>query len=190
MRDLKVFNVIDKLMMKLEEYILSFSIILISVVIVANIIAREVFNSSFFYWNLEVSKFAIVIATFMGIGYAARKGRHISMSAFYDFAPLKGRKVLAILINGTTAIILLGLAYLSLGYVQAEFAKGTVTPALQIPQYLMVLFIPIGFFLGGIQFLRNMWINIRVKDKVYLGIDAVDYNDKDNKREIEHELPM
>jgi C4-dicarboxylate transporter, DctQ subunit len=187
--DLKVFKLIDKFIMKLEEYILSFSVIIISVVIIANIIAREVFNSSLFYWNLEVSKFAIVIATFMGIGYAARKGRHISMSAFYDFAPFKGRKILSILINGITAIVLLGLAYLSLGYVQSEFAKGTVTPALQIPQYLMVLFIPIGFFLGGIQFFRNMWINIRVRDKVYLGIDAVDYNDKE-KRDIEHELPM
>ncbi|MCM3588779.1 TRAP transporter small permease [Mesobacillus maritimus] len=186
---MKFFRALDRLMMKLEEYILSFSIILISVVIIANIIAREVFNSSIFYWNLEVSKFAIVIATFMGIGYAARKGRHISMSAFYDFAPFMGRKVLSILINGVSAVILLGLAYLSLGYVQAEFAKGTVTPALQIPQYLMVIFIPIGFFLGGIQFLRNMWINIRVKNKVYLGIDAEDYNDQE-KRDISHELHM
>ncbi len=172
--------------MRLEEFILSFSVIVISVVIIANIIAREIFNSSFFYWNLEVSKFAIVIATFMGIGYAARKGRHISMSAFYDFAPFKGRKVLSILIHGITAILLLGLAYLSFEYVQSEYEKGTVTPALQIPQYLMVMFIPLGFLLGGIQFLRNMWINIRVKDKVYLGIDAEDYNDKD-KTEIDIE---
>jgi C4-dicarboxylate transporter, DctQ subunit len=170
--------------MKFEEFILASSVIVISVVTIANIIARQVFGSGELYWHFEVSKFAIIIATFMGIGYAARKGRHISMSALYDFAPFMGRKILSILIHAVTAIILLILAYFSFTYVQSEFERGTVTPALQIPQYLMIVAIPVGFFMGGIQFLRNMWINIRVKDKVYLGIDAEDYNDKDKKDQV------
>ncbi len=178
---------VDKFIMKLEEFILSFAVIVISIMTVGNVIAREIFKSGFFWFNLEVSKFAIVIATFMGISYAARKGRHISMSAFYDFSPFKVRKIMMIIINFITAIILLYLAYLSFNYVQAEIDKGTVTPALQVPQYLMVIFIPLGFFMGGIQFLRNTWVNIKDKKKVYLGIDAEDYNDKE-KRELEDEI--
>ncbi|MDC3416827.1 TRAP transporter small permease [Aquibacillus salsiterrae] len=176
---MKFFSGLDKVIMKIEEFILSYSIIIIAIMVVGNVILREIFNSSALYFNLEVSKFAIVIATFMGIAYTARKGRHISMSAFYDFLPFKGRKFMMILINFVTAIVMFVLAKFSFTLVQAEYESGTVTSALEIPQYVLAVFIPIGFFMAGIQFLRNTWINIKVKDKVYIGIDAEDYNDKE-----------
>ncbi len=170
-------------MMKLEEFILSFAIILISIMIVGNVIAREVFNSGAFYFAYEVSKFAIVIATFMGIAYAARKGRHISMSAFYDFAPFKVRKIMMITINFITAIIMFLMAYYSYSFVMFEYNTGAITTSLELPRYLMAVFIPIGFLTAGIQFLRNTYVNFtaKAKDKVYLGIDAVDYNDEEKK---------
>ncbi|WP_342662693.1 TRAP transporter small permease [Gracilibacillus lacisalsi] len=180
---LKIFRWIDKIVMKLEEFILSFSIILISIMIVGNVIAREVFQSGAFYFAYEVSKFAIVIATFMGIAYAARKGRHISMSAFYDFAPFKVRKIMMIFINFVTAIVMFAMAYFSYSYVMFEHSTGAITTSLELPRYLMAVFIPIGFVTAGIQFLRNTYVNFtaKAKDKVYLGIDAVDYNDKETK---------
>ncbi|SER89301.1 TRAP-type C4-dicarboxylate transport system, small permease component [Gracilibacillus ureilyticus] len=180
---MKVFRWIDKAIMRLEEFILSFSIILISIMIVGNVIAREIFNSGAFFFAYEVSKFAIVIATFMGIGYAARKGRHISMSAFYDFAPFKVRKVMMIIINFVTAIFMFIMAYYTYSYVMFEYGTGAVTTSLQVPRYLMSVFIPIGFFMAGIQFIRNTLVNFssKAKDKVYLGIDAVDYNDTKDK---------
>ncbi|WP_407269190.1 TRAP transporter small permease [Radiobacillus sp. PE A8.2] len=183
----KSLDIVDKAVMKLEEFILSFSVILISIMIIGNVIAREIFGSNIFIFHLEVSKFAIVIATFMGIAYVARKGRHISMSAFYDFAPFKGRKIMMIAINFITAIAMFFLAYHSYLYVLSEAKYGAVTSNLQVPVWVMVMFIPLGFLMAGIQYLRNTWINIRVKDKVYLGIDAVDYNDKD-KKELADEI--
>ncbi|RLZ13216.1 TRAP transporter small permease, partial [Proteus mirabilis] len=48
-------------------------------------------------------------------------------------------------------------------------------PALQVPVYIMIIFVPIGLFLGGLQFLRNMWINIREKD-IYLATEKKDYS--------------
>nr|WP_163539767.1 TRAP transporter small permease [Gracilibacillus sp. YIM 98692] len=169
--------------MKLEEFILSFAIILISIMIVGNVIAREVFSSGAFFFAYEVSKFAIVIATFMGIGYAARKGRHISMSAFYDFASFKIRKVMMIAINFITAIVMFMLAYFTYSLLMFEYSTGAITTALELPRYWMAIFLPLGFFLAGIQFLRNTIINFtaKAKDKVYLGIDAVDYNDTKDK---------
>ncbi|MDX8045073.1 TRAP transporter small permease [Gracilibacillus sp. S3-1-1] len=180
---MKVFRWLDRVLMKLEEFILSFAIILISIMIVGNVIAREVFNSGAFYFAYEVSKFAIVIATFMGIGYAARKGRHISMSAFYDFAPFKVRKVMMIIINFVTAVVMFLMTYYSYSYVMFEYDTGAITTSLQLPRYLMAIFIPIGFFTAGIQFVRNTIVNFsaKAKDKVYLGIDAVDYNDEKKK---------
>ncbi|MFD2637382.1 TRAP transporter small permease [Piscibacillus salipiscarius] len=179
----QIFNKVDYAFMKLEEFILSFAIILIAIMIVGNVIAREVFSSGAFYFAYEVSKFAIVIATFMGIGYAARKGRHISMSAFYDFAPLKVRKVMMITINFVTAIVMFVMAYYTYHFVMFEYETGAITTSLQLPRYLMAVFLPIGFFTAGVQFLRNTFINFtkKAKDKVYLGTDSVDYNDEKDK---------
>ncbi|WP_228547549.1 TRAP transporter small permease [Filobacillus milosensis] len=178
-----VFNKVDRAFMKLEEFLLSFSIILISIMIVGNVFARELFDSGAFYFAYEVSKFAIIITTFLGISYVARKGRHISMSAFYDFAPMKVRKVMMIIINLVTAAVMFVLAYYTYGFVMAEYESNAITTSLQLPRYLMYIFLPIGFFVTGVQFLRNTFVNFtkKAKDKVYLGTDAVDYNDEKDK---------
>ncbi|WP_100373896.1 TRAP transporter small permease [Bacillus sp. FJAT-45037] len=170
-------NVLRKLdygLMKLEEYILSYAIIVISVMVVGNVLSRAITGSSWSFAN-EVSQMSIIIATFMGLSYAARKGRHISMSAFFDIAPYPIRKGLAIAIPAITAVILFILASYSVDYFLSVYESGRVTTSMQMPVYMMVIFLPIGFTLGGIQFLRNMWINIRERD-VYLAQDKKDYS--------------
>ncbi|MCA0971116.1 TRAP transporter small permease [Halobacillus litoralis] len=177
---MKALKVLDNIILKIEEFILSYAVIIIALMVVGKAISRALFTYTPPFAD-EVSQIAIVVATFMGISYAARKGRHISMSAFYDLAPFKVRKALAIIIPLVTAIILFVLTYYSALYVQNVYQDGTVTSALEMPKYYLYIFIPIGFFLGGVQFLRNMWINIKDRDAVYLGTDAKDYNDKDKK---------
>src|SRR5690625_2345567 len=169
--------------MKLEEFILGFSVILISIMVIGNVIAREVFGSGIFSFYAEVSKFAIVVTTFMGLGYAARKGRHISMSAFYDFAPFMVRKVMMIIISFATSVLMFVMAYYTTSLVQFHHSTGALTSSLEVPTYFMSIAIPVGFFIAGVQFLRNTYINFtkKAKDKVYLGTDAVDYNDTENK---------
>lgn len=175
-------KIVDKFILKIEEFILSYAVIIIALMVVGKALSRAIFNYSPPFAD-EVSQIAIVVATFMGISYAARKGRHISMSAFYDLAPFKVRKILAIFIPLVTAIVLFVLTYFSALYVYDVYESGRVTSALQMPAYYLYIFIPIGFLLGGIQFLRNMWINIKDRDEVYLGTDAKDYNDQD-KHEV------
>ncbi|MGO4888964.1 TRAP transporter small permease [Anaerobacillus sp. MEB173] len=164
---------IDHFIMKLEEIILSYSIIVIAIMVVGNVLNRAITGASWAF-AAEISGFAVIIATFMGISYAARKGRHISMSAFFDIAPPKVRKFLAILIPVLTAVFLFILSYYALQYTITSFERGRVTPALQIPVYYIYLFAPLGLFLGALQFVRNAWINI-VEKEVYLATDKKDY---------------
>jgi C4-dicarboxylate transporter DctQ subunit len=169
-----VLKKLDRFLLKAEEYILSYSIILIAVMIIGNVLSRALTGIS---WAMapEVSKYAVFLATFIGIGYAARKGRHISMSAFFDLAPPKLKKALAIFIPLLTATILLVLTYYSSLYVVDIYEKGRVTPALQAPEWIMVSFVPVGFFFGSLQFFRNAWINIKEKE-IYLGTEQKDYS--------------
>ncbi|MBX0357958.1 TRAP transporter small permease [Halobacillus sp. Nhm2S1] len=177
---MNVLKVVDKIILKIEEFILSYAVIIIALMVVGKALSRALFSYSPPFAD-EVSQIAIVVATFMGISYAARKGRHISMSAFYDLAPFKVRKVLAVLIPLGTAAVLFVLAYYSGFYVLDVYESGRVTSALEMPAYYLYIFIPIGFLLGGVQFLRNAWINIKHRDEVYLGTDAKDYNDEKTK---------
>lgn len=180
---MKGIQILDRFLMKVEMFILSYAIIVIFVMVAGNVLYRAVTGNSWTF-NAEVSQFAVIIATFLGISYAARKGRHIRMSAFFDLAPKKVKKVLAIVISAVTAIVLLVLAYYSFEYVLWTMNTGRVTTALQIPAYVMVIFLPIGFILGAMQYFRNIWINIK-EDEIYIGTEKLDYSEKEN--ESEHE---
>jgi C4-dicarboxylate transporter DctQ subunit len=170
----KIIRSLDNFLLKLEEFILSWAIILISFMVVGNVVSRALFNFSWVF-HKEVAQYAVVIATFMGIGYAARKGRHISMSAIFDLSSDKVKKAMAILFSVGTAIALFVLTYYSLIYLKEVHGSGRVTSALQIPVYILMVFVPIGLFLGGLQFLRNAWINIKEKG-IYLGTEQKDYS--------------
>lgn len=165
--------------MKLEEFILSYAVILVFVMVAGNVLSRGITKNSWSF-SAEVSQFAVIIATFMGISYAARKGRHIRMSAFFDMAPQRVKKVLAITISALTAITLLVLAYYSFEYVLWTMSTGRVTTALQVPAYFMAIFLPIGFVLGALQYFRNVWINIK-EEEVYIGTEKLDFSEIENE---------
>ncbi|MET3684197.1 TRAP-type C4-dicarboxylate transport system permease small subunit [Alkalibacillus flavidus] len=185
----KFLKAIDYAFLKLEEFVLSTAIIIIAVMIGGNVISREFFGPSIWF-HAEVSQFAVVIATFMGISYAARKGRHISMSAIYDTVPWKVRKAMAIFIPAVTSGILFYLSYVSYEYVLTVVESGRTTTSLQVPQWWLYMFIPIGFLTGGIQFLRNLIVNL-VNKEVYIGSDAKDYNDiKPEEREEDESMQL
>ncbi|PSL44471.1 TRAP-type C4-dicarboxylate transport system permease small subunit [Salsuginibacillus halophilus] len=163
-------NPIKKLdygLMKAEEFILSFAIIAIFVLVTGNALSRRFLGTSWPF-SSELAEAFVYLATFMGISYAARKGRHIRMSAFFDIAPYKVKKALSIIIPFVTALVLFALAYYSLGYL--EQTTNRVTTALRLPYYIILLPVPVGLTLGGLQFLRNMWINI-IEKEIYIGTE-------------------
>ncbi|PYZ95714.1 TRAP transporter permease DctQ [Alteribacter lacisalsi] len=171
---MNVLKKADDLLHKAEKLILSWAIIIITVMVVGNVLSRELTNRSWAF-SQEISLLAVVVATFMGVSYAARKGRHITMSAFFDLAPKRVKKVLAIVNPLITAIVLFVFAYFALQYTLFNYGTGQTTSSLRFPIWIMTMFVPLGLFLGGIQFLRNMWINI-VNEDVYLAQDKKDYD--------------
>ena len=89
---------IDRLVSKLEGVMLALGVILMTVNTIAAVISRFVFNSAITFTD-ELNVTFIVLVTYAGLGYAARNGRHIRMSAIYDALPEKMRKVLMVLMT-------------------------------------------------------------------------------------------
>ncbi|MCL5776083.1 TRAP transporter small permease [Limibaculum sp. FT325] len=172
---LKPLAALDGLIARLEAAVLAAGVILMAVLSVANVVGRFLFGQSIFFAE-ELNQFLIVLITFFGIGYAARQGRHIRMSAFYDAMPDRARKALMVVIALVTAAAMFVLAWYALAYVQSVHETGRVAPALRVPIWLTLVWAPVGFVVTGIQYVMTAVVNVTRSD-VYVSSSVVDSYD-------------
>lgn len=163
---------IDEAIAKAEAVMLAMGVILMAINTCVNVIMRFGLGKGLFFSG-EVNRILIVLITFAGIGYAARHGRHIRMSAIYDMLPVMGRKILMIIIAFFTAATMFFLCYFSVGYIDTLFDRGRILPALSIPIWIIYIWVPIGFAVTGIQYLLTGIKNFTSAD-VYLSTGVVD----------------
>ncbi|EKV31486.1 TRAP dicarboxylate transporter, DctQ subunit [Caenispirillum salinarum AK4] len=173
---LNAISILDTVLAKVETFILAYGILLMFLNTIGNVIGRYLFGQSL-YFSEELNQFLIVLVTFVGLGYATRRGRHIRMSAFYDQLSDRGRKILMIIIAAVTGAVMFWLSWISYEYVASVANSGKVTPALRVPLYLTYLWVPFGFFLTGIQYALTVLRNLRDPD-VWISWEAVDSYDE------------
>lgn len=165
-------GLLDRGIARLEAVILALGVLAMAANTVANVVGRFVFGRSL-YFAEEVNAALIVLITFAGISYAARHGRHIRMSAILDMLPAGPRKVAMILITALTAGLLFLLSWYAYDYVATQAQRGRVLPALRIPQWWTLVWVPVGLFLTALQYaltaLHNathpgVWLSTGVRD--------------------------
>jgi TRAP-type C4-dicarboxylate transport system permease small subunit len=183
---MRILAVIDNGIARFEAFVLAFGVLVMAANSIANVVGRFVFSQSI-YFTEELNQFLIVLVTFVGLGYAARKGRHIRMSAVYDQLTDRQRKAMMILIAGVTAAVMFVLAYYSYVYVARVAKLGKVTPSMQIPLYLTYLWVPLGFVITGIQYILTVVKNLR-SDDVYISYEKIDSYDEGEGIESPSEL--
>lgn len=167
-----VLGGIDNIISKVEAVILALGVMLMAVNTCVNVIARFAFGQGFFVSG-EINRILIIMITFAGIGYAARHGRHIRMSAIYDALPIAGRKVLMIIITFVTSIVMIFLCYYSVLYIVDLSEKGRVLPALGFQIWITYIWVPVGFGITGVQYFLTTIKNLTSSD-VYLSTSVVD----------------
>jgi C4-dicarboxylate transporter DctQ subunit len=166
------FKTIDRVVRVMERVVLMAAIILSSVMLIAGVFARTVVQRSFTFTE-EVSGFFIVSMTFIGIAYGARVGRHIRMSAIFDLVPGKIKKIMILIINAVTSVVLFILTYFAVGYFEKVYRMKVLSPALRYPRAILVAFVVIGLFLGGIEYLKNFIFNLTTEE-VYISTEKKD----------------
>ncbi len=174
-----VLGVIDSLISRIESVMLAVSVLLMALNTIANVVGRFVFQSSL-YFSEELNSILIILITFAGISYAARHGRHIRMSAIFDTLPPGGRKAMMVVISLVTAVFMLGLCWYAIGYLETQAGRGRVLPALQIPIWWTLVWVPVGFFMTGMQYLLTAIRNLTAKD-VYLSTTVLEGYDNDEQ---------
>ena len=169
---LTAVDFIDRLVSKLEGVMLALGVILMTVNTIAAVISRFVFNSAITFTD-ELNMTFIVLVTYSGLGYAARNGRHIRMSAIYDALPEKIRKVLMVLMTLVTSAFMFFLSYYSIAYIVEVHESGRILPALGLPVFYIYLWVPVGFILTGLQYVFTAMKNLSQAD-VYLSTHVKD----------------
>lgn len=149
---MRVLATLDRGVEAVERWVLAGGVLAMAAVSIANVFARNVLGHSLTF-AAEVSQLLVVLITFLGIGYGVRHARHIRMAAFYDQLTGRWRKGLMVLICLGTAALLFILAGLAIGYVVELAGRGRVTAALRLPLYWVYVWVPVGFVLGGLQYL-------------------------------------
>lgn len=171
---------IDEFIAKFEAFLLAAGVILMAINTCVNVVARFVFGQGLFFTG-EINRILIILITFAGIGYAARHGRHIRMSAVYDAIPVKGRKVLMIFIALFTSAVMFFLCYHSYGYIETLYGRGRILPALGVEIWWIYIWAPVGFAITGIQYLLTAIKNLTSRD-VYLSTGVMDgYADSESE---------
>ncbi|WP_421980762.1 TRAP transporter small permease [Roseibium sp.] len=167
-----VLGTLDTVISRLESFMLAFGVLLMAANTVTNVVGRFVFQHSLFF-SEELNRILIILITFAGISYAARQGRHIRMSAIFDMLPVPLRKLTMILIAVVTSLAMFALCYFAVRYIMSVAASGRVLPALAIPVYWIFLWVPVGFFMTGVQFALTALKNVFAKD-IYLSTQVLE----------------
>lgn len=163
---------VDRVVARVERAILSACILGIAAVGIANVLSRNLLGRSLSSAE-EVAQLLVVLCTFLGIGHGVRVSRHIRMAALYD--PLSGRprKALLVVTWLGTAALCFALAVFAARYVESVWSVGSVTPALRLPLYWVYAWVPVGFVLGGLQYLLAALCNL-VEPGVHLSLQLTE----------------
>ncbi len=174
-----VLGVVDNVIGRIESVMLAVGVLLMAANTIANVVGRFVFHESIFF-SEELNRILIILITFAGISYAARQGRHIRMSAIYDQLPSALRKPMMIVIALFTAVFMFGLCWYAVGYIITQAGRGRLLPALQIPVWWTLVWVPVGFFMTGMQYLLTAIKNLFAKD-IYLSTQVLEGYDVDER---------
>ncbi|VFQ44558.1 TRAP transporter small permease [Desulfoluna butyratoxydans] len=172
---MKLFWKLDDLIALITEWVLASGVLFMAGLLICNVVSRKLFMKSMASAD-ELGGSLLILVTFSGIGYAARKGRHIRMTAIFDTLSPKIKKALMIFISFVTMATYIYVCSIALDYIEYTKMLGKVTSALEMPDWIRAAVVPVGFGLGAIQYLMNIIINIK-EPELYVGTEKPEGED-------------
>lgn len=142
-----------------EEAIMVVLLALISCVMMAQIIARNVFNSM--TWPEEFSRYCYIWTVFLSLGYTIKKGNMLKVGLVMDLLPQKIRRAIEILANLIILAICVVFFRYSITYTGIIHKTGQISPAMHIPMWIMYLSTVLGFGMASIRTAQEVVSNIK-----------------------------
>lgn len=147
---------LDLFVSRSEEVLIGVLILSASVILFSNVVARYAFNAGF-AWAEELVRYQIVWMVFLGASVAARQGIHIGVDLLIKFSPPGIARAIDLLVHAIAVAFCGFLVFYGVELVSQTRAFGQVSPALQMPTWMVQLAIPVGAALMGVRFMQQFF---------------------------------
>lgn len=147
---------------KLEEWLLVASFILIILLVFIQVASRYVFNVPV-GWSAELSRYLLIWITWISASYAIRKREHIRITLLVDRFSLKAKKVTELFVILVWSLFAFVMAFVGTEVVLALKMTGQTTSTLGVPMWVVYLIIPIGGFLMITRLIQQVYFVITDK---------------------------
>ena len=144
---------------KIEKLVACACVAVMAVLVFANVIARFVFNHSLAVSD-EMSTYLFVLMSFMGTAIAARRGAHLGLSIVTDRLSPEARKTVNIIMYAVSAFFCLLIVIFGIQMVASQYNFHQETAAMQWPEWIYGMFVPVGACFAMIAFLQGI-VNIQ-----------------------------
>jgi TRAP-type C4-dicarboxylate transport system permease small subunit len=125
----------------------------VTVVVLANVVARYIFNLSL-AWTNEMGEFVLLWLTFLGGARAVQLGAHLSITELVEAAGPRLRRALGWIAEVTAAAVLLGMLFW--GAALSREMMGQTLSVTYIPMGLAYASMPVGSVLGLVFIARRL----------------------------------
>ncbi|MBM7634982.1 TRAP transporter small permease [Geomicrobium sediminis] len=114
-----------------------------SIITFGNVLSRYFFDTSFAFAE-EITINLFVLATFIGASIAIKRQAHFRFQFLYEKMRGSFKRMMLLTTSALMLFFLLLTLLFGLELVMNQFERGRMTPALNIPQWLFTLSIPVG----------------------------------------------
>jgi C4-dicarboxylate transporter DctQ subunit len=149
---------LDSILSKVENILAAGSLGAAALLAIVAVILRTFFNEILF-WSEEAIIYLVIFSTFFGAVITLRHNEHVNVDLIAAFTKERGKRIMAFIAALVTLIYLGAVGWFAWVLVFEPRSSLTVTPALELPLWVVTLPLPIGFTL---MFLRTVEVLVRL----------------------------
>ncbi|MBL7203305.1 MAG: TRAP transporter small permease [Desulfobacteraceae bacterium] len=161
---------INRIIFQFENWLIVILLTFMFGVTFAQVIARYIFNTGW-AWVPEMVVFACITVTLVGASTGVKSGVHIGVDVLVKLLPLRFQRYAKIFADVSGLVLYLFMAYLSLKMVLYFKDMGRNSIITDIPIWIMICYMPAGFFLMAIHYAESIWENAKNRMHTKNGID-------------------
>ena len=151
----KVLQFLDR---HLEEYVMAFLLITLTLVMLLQIVMRYIFGHAL-SWPEELCRYCFVYITFFTLGFCVRRGSMLRLDILQSVLPAKVWQGLQYVVSVVSLVFFGWMFYQALSLQKAIMRTSRTSAALGIPYTYIYLATVLGF---GLALLRSLQMTLRL----------------------------
>lgn len=152
----------EKAKYSFEEIVMGILLIGMSLILFGQILIR-VFTGRALTWAEELARYFYVWSVFLSIGCTIANGTILKVDLLLNFFPAKVRNLIYVVLDTLNVALFGFLAYHAVSVVNRVELGHQLSPAMEIPMYIVYYIVPIGFAITSLRSLQQIYLRVTGK---------------------------